>query len=764
MTESNITNKDSSQSSNPKSKTFYKYESGTEYGGAEKFITEEFKKVNSLRNHHEKNKDFTGLALSGGGIRSATFSLGVLQALAEKKWLEKIDYLSTVSGGGFIGSCMTWILSKGYDCSPDNFPFLTQAQSNNDLTRKGILHFLRQHGNYLAPGNGITLTSFLAALFRGTLISLIIFIPLAAIALHWINSLSEKYTTKISLVEKLFPFPENLSAPFEIAIALIFFFLFMAVVFALGTFASFLFRWKLYGARRLYEICIRPALWGIAIFIILGCIPIIHSLLVQSVDFKNLPSVLSGLGSILVGALPFISQFIKSSKNEQTKGTGSISGILGAGLLLFGFTLLAYHIAHSNAINQSWFKYWLWGAAILGIVTNINFISIHRYYRDRLMESYMPDIQKIKDGKWSNNQPAAEADQAALSDVIKKGFKGPYHIVNTNIITTNSTIPKFKGRGGDNFILSPFFCGSNATGWSTTTSFMNNSMTLASAMAISGAAVNPDTGVGGEGPTRNPLVSLVMRILNIRLGYWVPNPNTPAVSRLFPPNFFFPYLFSKHKESNLFLELSDGGHFENLGLYELFRRRMKTIIICDGGADKNFTFEDLGNALEKARVDLGVEVTKLDLEPLIPKFKESTDGKGPRQLEKPADQGYAVGDITYKDKEGKPSSGKLIYLKTTFIKKLPKDIVAYQNKHPDFPDQSTADQFFDERQFEAYRELGYQIAKKMISDILLSGNKTPKPEDKEMDNNTQATDDKTSPPEVVKMVPKKAKTSSEPKD
>ena len=52
-----------------------------------------------------------GLSLSGGGIRSATFSLGVIQALAKHGLLKTVDYLSTVSGGGFIGSCLSSLLN-----------------------------------------------------------------------------------------------------------------------------------------------------------------------------------------------------------------------------------------------------------------------------------------------------------------------------------------------------------------------------------------------------------------------------------------------------------------------------------------------------------------------------------------------------------------------------------------------------------------------------------------------------------------------------
>jgi Patatin-like phospholipase len=808
MTEPNVTDTDSPQSSNPKPKTFYKYESGKDYAGAEEFIAEEFKKVNSLRNHKEANKEFIGLALSGGGIRSATFSLGVLQALAEKSWLEKIDYLSTVSGGGYLGSALTWLLHKPWEtnerktsitsesgvlkrfykkltaffrqeefkkvqfkCSPGQFPFNGDMDledtdgdpvKNGKLYKLGLLAFLRQHGKYLAPGNGITLLSFISALLRGTLVSLIIFIPLTASVFYAALQkfkIPEQYPKEpTGIFDKFadtFPLIGHMNAPFQIACLLILIFLFLVIVYAIGTLLPFMGNFKLYHLRRLYDQSIRLILGTTAFSVLIGSVILVHSFL-KGYEFAT---ILSGLGSIIAGIIPFFMQFIKSSKNEQTNAGKPLVILLSAGILLFGFLLLSYHLAQSHFLssNSNWMLWGIAGIAILAYITQINYISIHRYYRDRLMEAYMPDVGNIFNQKWASILPANEADGAQLSKMKHKN--GPYHIINTNVITTDSTIPKFKGRGGDSFILSPYFCGSNATSWTTTPTFMGGLMTLSTAMSISGAAVNPNTGVGGEGLTRNPLVSLVMKILNIRLGYWVPHPNRPWYLKIWPPNFINPYLISQHKEDSDFLELSDGGHFENLGLYELFRRRMKTIIICDGGADKDFTFEDLGNALEKARVDFGVTI-EIITDPLVPlskweNHKTNTNKAIKSEIDKNltgnretyneiheikkreeflirakkdmAERGYVFGKITYRNSD----ECLLVYLKTTFINDLPPDIIAYKNKHNDFPDQSTADQFFDEKQFEAYRELGYQIAHKMIDDITTVGTSPQDPSEEE---------------------------------
>ena len=602
---------------------------------------------------------------------------------------------------------------------------------------------------------------------RGTLVSLIIFIPLTALVFYGAPqyfNIPEHYPKEPTGIFDKFadaiPLLGHMNAPFQITCLFILMYLVISICYAFGTFIPFILKkllilkkLQLYKARRFYDRWVRLVLGSIAFFALIGCVTLFHSLL----KGHDLLSILSGLGSIIAGIIPFIMQFIKSSKDEKPNAGNTSVVLLAAGILLFGFLLLSYHLAQSpSLLNDS--NWMVWGIALgaLAYLTNINYISIHRYYRDRLMEAFMPDVENIMNQD-SSNLPATEADAAPLSKMAHKN--GPYHIINTNVITTDSTIPKFKGRGGDNFILSPYFCGSNATGWATTNAFMGDSMTLASAMAISGAAVNPNTGVGGEGLTRNPLVSLVMKILNIRLGYWVPHPNRPWYLIFWPPNFLIPYLSSNHKEGNNFLELSDGGHFENLGLYELFRRRIKTIIVCDGGADKDFTFEDLGNALEKARVDFQIKVDIIT-DPLVPLSKwedhkintnktikmkivktltgseetyneDSLIKKRQRFLimakEDIAERGYVIGKITY----SKSEEGLLIYLKTTFINDLPADIIAYKNKHNDFPDQSTADQFFDEKQFEAYRQLGYEIALRMIDDITAVGEDKQSPKEKE---------------------------------
>ena len=381
---------------------------------------------------------------------------------------------------------------------------------------------------------------------------------------------------------------------------------------------------------------------------------------------------------------------------------------------------------------------------LLGLC-NLNYLSIHRYYRDRLMEVFMPDVPVALGSEGPIRRVNNKADEFTLRSLItsengknpdyhKNNY--PYHIINTNLVLTDSNVPKYRGRGGDNFILSPLFCGSNATGWCETGGQSPFSeMTLATAMAISGAAVNPNTGVGGHGITRNPLLSFLMGFFNIRLGFWVDSPipdnklNSLKLkfyrfcSRLFSaksnPTILYPglleFLFGQNlNENSSMLQLSDGGHFENLGLYELIRRRLNLIIVCDAAEDANYGFADLGNAIEKVRADFGaiIHIHPDSLHDLIP-AKDSSQSHEQAY----AKRGYLTAGIDYTHSETENNHGVLIYLKATFIKSLPADLHSYRKVNPVFPNESTGNQFFDETQFEAYRELGYTLAYEMTADM-----------------------------------------------
>jgi hypothetical protein len=213
-----------------------------------------------------------------------------------------------------------------------------------------------------------------------------------------------------------------------------------------------------------------------------------------------------------------------------------------------------------------------------------------------------------------------------------------------------------------------------------------NGVWMGSAMAISGAAASPNMGYHSS-----PALTFLMTVFNVRLGHWSPNPANDKAWTLGDPPFGGTYLLSElfglTQHSSKFVYLSDGGHFENLGIYELVRRRCACIVAIDAGQDGNSQFEDLGNAIRKCYADFGV-IIDVHAEDLA--------------------SGYsAVGRVIYPD----AAEGCLIYIKPRLTGTEPADLLNYKCTHPGFPHESTSDQWFDESQFESYRKLGYHIGK-----------------------------------------------------
>ena len=137
---------------------------------------------------------------------------------------------------------------------------------------------------------------------------------------------------------------------------------------------------------------------------------------------------------------------------------------------------------------------------------------------------------------------------------------------------------------------------------------------LGSVLTVSGAALSPNWGYHSS-----PLTAFLMTLFNVRLGAWMPNPATatPDELRLAKPRnsifALFREMLGATTDTSQAIYLSDGGHFENLGLYEMLRRRCQRIVVIDAGQDGECEFTDLGNAIRKARIDLDVEVTMPDI-------------------------------------------------------------------------------------------------------------------------------------------------------
>ncbi len=683
------------------------------------YIREDY---NEMRAGSVENKDnFSGLAFSGGGIRSASFCLGIIQALVAGGVLKKMDYLSTASGGGYIGAALTWFLKQplpdGTPAGRDegNFPFgrARTGARNQKNNPNAALDFLRQHGRYLTPVNGLDFISCIGYTLRTILVAFLVYFTVMTLLLTLLRSADFLFQAPFPFAPK----PLLLVPNWFIlgAFVVVGFFILISVVYSMVTRITWgSGAWR-YRVRAYSQIVLGLLIKSTITLLVLGLLPILHGFLEKASMHIETAS-----GTTLVGTLMgWLQYWRERRKSDQGMPKGSsLNSIIAAILIIYGLLLGAFILAaHIDRLPSGPYTVaWLIMVSVillLGVCVNVNYIGLHRMYRDRLMEAFMPNAKSVSSNRWGFS---AEGDEALIETMCQPPNRRPYHLINTNLVLADSETAKYRGRGGDNFILSPLFCGSDATGWRRSSAYMKKNsrgMTLATAMAISGAALNPNAANNGRGLGRNRWVSILYTLLNLRLGYWAVNPKR---ERRFTPNFISPSLIQGIvtrglKETKEVIELTDGGHFENLAVYELIRRKLGVIISCDGGADGSFTFADLGNVIEKVRVDFGAKIVfddpEIDLPQILPGSSEN-----PAIAEKyqTAKRGFAVATIYYAD----GSQGKLIYIKATMIECLSTDIYSYKSACPEFPHQPTVDQFFDEVQIEAYRELGYYLAWQML--------------------------------------------------
>ena len=158
-------------------------------------------------------------------------------------------------------------------------------------------------------------------------------------------------------------------------------------------------------------------------------------------------------------------------------------------------------------------------------------------------------------------------------------------------------------------------------------------------------------------------------------------------------------------DRNRYVYLSDGGHFENLALYEMVLRRCHTIVVSDAGQDGDFGFEDLGGAVRKIRIDFGIPIT---FENGIKIYSREQKNKG---------YYCAIGTIGYSCVDGEGTDGLMVYIKPTFYGTEPADVRQYAQRNKAFPHDTTADQWFDEAQFESYRVLGSYVIESICGDL-----------------------------------------------
>ncbi len=384
---------------------------------------------------------------------------------------------------------------------------------------------------------------------------------------------------------------------------------------------------------------------------------------------------------------------------------------------------------------------------LLGFAANANDISLHYFYRDRLTEAFLRTEGRVQRGsvpplkdKPQSVHPKGLFDvtlrnheNLKLANLGEGNGKGPYHLIVAALNLQGTEDLAQKTQKSDHFIFSKYFIGSRTTGYYRTDRYRGGGMKLNTAMTISAAAVTSGMGYLGFAAS-----NFYLTLFNLRTGYWIDNPwylhkeameerlsaeglpikrslqqHISRLTRRYP--FWLFYLFREMtgalgaKTRRVYV--SDGGHTgDNLGLIPLIQRRCRTIVVADFEEDAQFSFGAFSQALRLAKSIYNTDI-EIDLTPLMPEGNEAGAC---------CTACLAIGKIRYPATQHNAAlEGRILYLKSSLVKLADGEIMPvyvrnYARTHPAFPHENTADQYFDERQFEAYRILGDYIGQQAV--------------------------------------------------
>ena len=586
-------------------------------------------------NHPDPRNNLVGLAMSGGGTRSATFNLGVTQALARYGFMEKVDYMSTVSGGGYIGASFTSLCIEGFPLEEpagsrsrlgmkaENFPYSDQnpyLDSTVEGEKSPIVHGLetpatrhvRENSRLIIPGlgffnreNWVSLSRYAVSTF---MLWVIFLIPMA-----------------VAILLPLFLIPETVwhrSDPFGISDGdrayslgnqpwIAFVPLVLLVVAAPLAFIPVRTKdGRRYGFGLFIEVAqtlllIAMALSAAAVFLVFGAWG--YSILVDA-GFQGweLGAVGAGSSAGALGSLRALLNMADSLRRRIMDLVFAMFGyfvlglslVVGHHLLWTGWTLVHWE-GFSVSLKDSHNEYWIAWAIVVGVVVIswawadriLNYFSMNSLYEERIRRTWVispkpnPRSGRAEKGGQQNGWKRVwERQDMKVAELIKEGQDPvtPYPLVVTTLNLSGSTSPKLLNRRADSFVIGPAYTGSPVTRWRPTSDLPSfRRMPFARAAGISAAAFSPNMG-----RRTNTTLSIITTLFNARLGWWVRNPRPHKwYQRWFgPPSFLLYWLemFGRASHNNPYVYLSDGGHFENMGIYELMRRRCKFIIAIDG--------------------------------------------------------------------------------------------------------------------------------------------------------------------------------------
>lgn len=682
----------------------------------------------------DPTKGRLGIACSGGGVRSASYNLGVLQVLRERGHLSQAKYLSVVSGGSYIGIAHAITISKTIDQRPEDLrPGDPQAPPLDERERfffGGLAPWsrdspeeqhLRNNTTYLAPGMPGKVwfaTNLLYGLVRHLL-------PFAA-SLYAVAAI-----TGFALARWIGPSIRGIEGtPSHTPVNFAPIGWLLAGCGLAAVLALMARQW--FQTRRRPSARVLAALEGI-VFLLLGALGVMAVLLIAlpalllwlhdrplSLPRPTHLAAAYGLTTFtLLAALAAVANFLRKRTGKLLLPLLAV--LIGPLVIAIPFVGISYWTAF-RGFDVSSLQAWLLYVAIalltaFGLLLDEVTPTAHLYYRERLAKAFVtfrkkaaPERYRAGEPSWSQPIYLSELKRAQTVEDAKL----PELIICAAANLSRDVPP---GRGAASFTFESDFCGSPVTGYVLTTNLEKEvtgaGLTLPAMMAISGAALAPSMGKMSRSWAR-----MLMAMLNVRLGVWLPNPRrtgplTPSEVRRAregsPENFpapapraslprrpGFSYVFREALGLNT-LELrhvyvTDGGHWDNLGLVELLRRGCTQILCFDAAGDDLTHFHTLSEAIALARSDLGVEIN-IDVSDLT-----ATDGFSTSD--------HVKGTFIYPD----GTTGDLIFAKAAITHRTPLDVQTYREVDRKFPTDPTSDQLFNDARFEAYRGLGRHAA------------------------------------------------------
>lgn len=722
----------------------------------------------------------TGFCVSGGGIRSSCFAQGALQVLRERLLASR--YLVTVSGGGFTGGALqlAQVPRAGEGTGP---------ASAADLFQEGSveLDHVRRHASYLTDGPGGWLKALWAVL-RGMLVSFallaacVVTLGVAASYLYILAPVADLSEVRSYLgglagpdePEAARPDPPSYPAPARPVVAL----LVGNAVLAVALRITWLHqsgqperaRWR----ARVQALNYGVAAMGASLLVLAVLLPGVIWVSSRLAGAAYPQTGAGGLGAagglglvatylgavlVLVGRRATAAGVIERMRNllargdpadgpARTKPVGLTERLL-VGVILFLLLLGGLIVLGLTAGTAG---QWDRGARLLfpGLLLVIwlsvdqTWISLHGFYRGRLAAAFAVRRTSTR-GDVAARPYDFEHERTWLSDygapVAGEGTGLPHLIFGcaANLSGPTRTPP---GRRACSYTLSWDYIGGADVGWLPTDlteqavdGKLASDLTVQAAMAVSGAAFASAMG------TQSRAIEKILTLTNARLGTWLPNPvylrefaraggpwwmpGLPSIRRL---TYYFRELFGLLPEDNRLLLVTDGGHYDNLGLIELLRQECRTVYCIDAGGDPPPFPQALREAIVQARAELGVEISfpPGELERLVPGSARSADvapgDQSPPGVEelwsRVSARSVAVGTIRYPQPvtvvgpDGSKDTfeqGRIVFARALLTPDMPDELWAYAARDQVFPRDPTSDQWFTSAKFNSYLALGRHV-------------------------------------------------------